>query len=373
MTETTSSPGFKFFRQLNTVDDRSWLGSKTTFTLVTARRYFPSDSRQDRLARALGAGAAGEEVLECCEFFEHPPGDAGAGGGRPLLRPRSAGPALPLFEKETREVHLLDERIPPVSGASIDCVAGLAPWVAEKLRPASLDIGAAASLLPAGASIVSAHACGVLTDACIDLAIRKRGAVGVLPCCHPERLCPAPPRCTGRWEPASPLMSTGPTASSGRGTGSAGRRSRPESPPWTGSWSPARRRTCQPQFRMYKEPHAPAKSTQPARKSVESIAALKESLAFCKAAINTAVDGIIIIDAKGLIRDLNITAERLFEFTRDEMMGNNVCMLMPEPFRSQHDRFVAHFLKTGEKKVIGIRARVPAAPNPAASSRSTSR
>ena len=59
MTETSSSPGFKFFRQLNTVDDRSWLGSKTTFTLVTARRYFPSESRQDRLARALG----GEGVL----------------------------------------------------------------------------------------------------------------------------------------------------------------------------------------------------------------------------------------------------------------------------------------------------------------------
>ena len=101
------------------------------------------------------------------------------------------------------------------------------------------------------------------------------------------------------------------------------------------------------------------KSTQPARKSAESVAALKESLAFCKAAINTAVDGIIIIDAKGLIRDLNITAERLFEFSRDEMMGNNVCLLMPEPFRSQHDRFVAHFLKTGEKKVIGIGREVP--------------
>ncbi|MFO1492167.1 MAG: hypothetical protein U1F87_14945 [Kiritimatiellia bacterium] len=132
MTETSSSPGFQFFRQLNTVDDRSWIGSKTTFTLVTARRYFPSESRRDRLARALGGGAAPiKEVLECCEFFEHPPGDAGAGGGRPLLRPRSAGPALPLFEKGTREVHLLDERIPSQRRV-VDCVAGLAPWSGGK-------------------------------------------------------------------------------------------------------------------------------------------------------------------------------------------------------------------------------------------------
>ena len=196
MTETTSSPGFKFFRQLNTVDDRSWLGSKTTFTLVTARRYFPSDNRQDRLARALGAEGVlpVKEVLECCEFFERIRRETRA----PVVADLCCGHGLlgllfALFEKETREVHLLDERIPPSQRRVIDCVAGLAPWVAEKLRPASLDIGAAASLLPAGASIVSAHACGVLTDACIDLAIRKRGAVGVLPCCHPERLCPAPP------------------------------------------------------------------------------------------------------------------------------------------------------------------------------------
>jgi two-component system, LuxR family, sensor kinase FixL len=97
----------------------------------------------------------------------------------------------------------------------------------------------------------------------------------------------------------------------------------------------------------------------PRAKKTETIESLKESLAFCKAAINTAVDGIIIIDARGIIRDTNITAEHLFEFSREEMLGQNVCMLMPEPFRTQHDRFIAHFLKTGEKKIIGIGREVP--------------
>lgn len=67
------APGYKFFLlQLNTLEDRSWVGSKSTFTLVTARRFFASERLQDKLARALGAEGVlpVKEVLECCEFFE---------------------------------------------------------------------------------------------------------------------------------------------------------------------------------------------------------------------------------------------------------------------------------------------------------------
>ena len=63
MKKTASAPGYKFFRQLNTLEDRSWVGSKTTFTLVTARRFFASDRLQDKLARAglrVRPGAPGE-------------------------------------------------------------------------------------------------------------------------------------------------------------------------------------------------------------------------------------------------------------------------------------------------------------------------
>ena len=196
MKEPAPAPGYKFFRQLNTLEDRSWVGSKTTFTLVTARRFFSSERLQDKLARALGAEGVlpVKEVLECCEFFErireHTRAEVVADlcCGRGLL-----GLLFAMFERGTREVILSDGRIPESQARVIECICQLAPWVREKVRVHRLDIDEVAGVLPEGATVVSAHACGLLTDACIDLAIRTRGAIGVLPCCHPERLCPGPP------------------------------------------------------------------------------------------------------------------------------------------------------------------------------------
>lgn len=196
MKETASAPGYKFFRQLNTLEDRSWVGSKTTFSLVTARRHFASDRLQDKLARALGAEGVlpVKEVLECCEFFErireHTRAEVVADlcCGHGLL-----GLLFALFERGTREVILSDGRIPESQTRVIDCICQLAPWVREKVRVHRMDIAEVIPVLPEHTSVVSAHACGLLTDACIDLAIGKRGAIGVLPCCHPERLYPGPP------------------------------------------------------------------------------------------------------------------------------------------------------------------------------------
>ena len=67
----------------------------------------------------------------------------------------------------------------------------------------------------------------------------------------------------------------------------------------------------------------------------------------------SAVDGIIVIDAKGLIKAFNPAAERLFGYRAEDVLGQNVKMLMPSPDREQHDRYLAHYLETGIPRIIG--------------------
>ncbi|RPI53377.1 MAG: PAS domain S-box protein, partial [Acidobacteria bacterium] len=67
----------------------------------------------------------------------------------------------------------------------------------------------------------------------------------------------------------------------------------------------------------------------------------------------SAVDGIIVIDAKGLIKAFNPAAERLFGYRADEVLGQNVRVLMPSPDREEHDRYIANYLETGVARIIG--------------------
>ncbi|MEA1988496.1 MAG: PAS domain S-box protein [Pseudomonadota bacterium] len=73
-----------------------------------------------------------------------------------------------------------------------------------------------------------------------------------------------------------------------------------------------------------------------------------------KAILDTVVDGIITISNKGCIETVNPAAVKIFGYSADEMIGENVKMLMPNPYRDEHDGYLAHHMHTGEKKVIGI-------------------
>jgi len=73
-----------------------------------------------------------------------------------------------------------------------------------------------------------------------------------------------------------------------------------------------------------------------------------------EAALDSAVNAIAIIDEEGLVQRINPAAERLFGYDRDEMLGRNIGMLMPEPYRSAHDAYVRNYLRTGNKRIIGI-------------------
>ncbi|MCB1508345.1 MAG: PAS domain S-box protein [Hyphomicrobiaceae bacterium] len=74
----------------------------------------------------------------------------------------------------------------------------------------------------------------------------------------------------------------------------------------------------------------------------------------------TAVDGIIVIDDKMNVLVFNAACERLFGYYATEVIGRNVKVLMPEGYASQHDDYVRNYMRTGEKKIIGIGREVSA-------------
>jgi len=82
--------------------------------------------------------------------------------------------------------------------------------------------------------------------------------------------------------------------------------------------------------------------------------ALQESEARLRTIVETAVDAIITINEDGIIESVNSAVERLFGFTQEELMGNSINMLMPEPYDKEHDGFIRRYLQSGEKRIIGI-------------------
>jgi len=72
-----------------------------------------------------------------------------------------------------------------------------------------------------------------------------------------------------------------------------------------------------------------------------------------KAIVESAVDGIIVIDVSGHIESFNAAAERLFGYTSDEVRGHNVSMLMPDRFAGAHDGYLRRYLTSGERHIIG--------------------
>jgi PAS domain S-box-containing protein len=73
-----------------------------------------------------------------------------------------------------------------------------------------------------------------------------------------------------------------------------------------------------------------------------------------RAVVETAVDGVILIDAHGTVQMFNPACEKLFGYRADEVIGQNVKLLMPAPYREEHDKYLENFHRTGERKIIGI-------------------
>jgi two-component system sensor kinase FixL len=87
------------------------------------------------------------------------------------------------------------------------------------------------------------------------------------------------------------------------------------------------------------------------RKARDQIA---EREARLQAILDTAVDGIITIDDHGIIDSANSATEEMFGYRAEEIIGHNVKELMPDSYRRNHDGYIDAYLKTGDKKIIGI-------------------
>lgn len=73
--------------------------------------------------------------------------------------------------------------------------------------------------------------------------------------------------------------------------------------------------------------------------------------------MRTIVDGVITIDAHGLVVDFNPACEKLFGYSAEELVGRNVKILMPAPYQSEHDGYIENHRTTGERKssALGVR------------------
>lgn len=89
-------------------------------------------------------------------------------------------------------------------------------------------------------------------------------------------------------------------------------------------------------------------------------AELEERETLLRAIFETAVEGIVVINERGLIETVNPAIETLFGYKPEELLGQNVSILMPAPYDREHDGYLKNYLTTGVKKIIGIGREVVA-------------
>ena len=97
-----------------------------------------------------------------------------------------------------------------------------------------------------------------------------------------------------------------------------------------------------------------AKVTRDVTERVAAEEALKAREAHLRSILETVPDAMVVIDEQAAIRSFSATAVRLFGYEPDEVIGENVKILMPEPYREHHDGYMRRYLSTGERRIIGI-------------------
>jgi two-component system sensor kinase FixL len=90
------------------------------------------------------------------------------------------------------------------------------------------------------------------------------------------------------------------------------------------------------------------------RRSLQTARDARAREAHLQSILDTVPDAMIVIDDRGIMQSFSTTAQRQFGWTADEVIGKNVNMLMPDPYRAQHDGYLDRYKTTGERRIIGI-------------------
>ncbi|MFT5303515.1 MAG: hypothetical protein ACI814_004334 [Mariniblastus sp.] len=186
---------FKFFPQLNERDGCRWLDSSNTFSSQLVEAHFKTTGLKYKFLQALGEARLLpiKEVLESFEFFarvrrstkSQVVADLCCGHG--LI-----GVLFAMFERSVERVLLADKAQPDSREKLLAVATEVAPWLKSKIENRGGKLQSDCDWIEPGASIVSSHACGILSDLCIEIAIKSGGPIAILPCCYPKSACEAP-------------------------------------------------------------------------------------------------------------------------------------------------------------------------------------
>ncbi len=192
MHSASAPPVWKAFRHFNRTPPPVDAHSRAR-GIRDLEQVFPGDSLEHKLARALLAERAvpWKEVLESFELFMR----VRKRIRQPVVADLCAGHGLTgvlfaAYDRVVEEVVLVDRRRTDSFDTVLRCVGEVAPWVPAKVRYVEGDLGSVE--LPQGSGVIGVHACGSATDAVMDVALKVRGPVGLLPCCHAHAGCAAP-------------------------------------------------------------------------------------------------------------------------------------------------------------------------------------
>lgn len=192
------SLAFRAFIQFNHTPADALVSSTSRLSPHSGRETFGGTSLPDRCARALVEAYAlpVKEIVESFEMFERVRDVA----RKPTMIDLCAGHGLlgvvfAAFERSVERVVLIDRATPKNHERVMAAMAEVAPWVKKKVERRTVDAeGWEAAVKEVGeeAAVVSAHACGELTDQVLAAAVSSRLPVAVMPCCYPWRTCPGP-------------------------------------------------------------------------------------------------------------------------------------------------------------------------------------